>query len=81
VKLVRTEVARLACEALLHLIKTHGTGVEFRMGTSLVVRASTGPARLDVPDPANGQSCRLASPATPVSTPIPPAGSTPTSRS
>ncbi len=45
VKLVRTEVARLACEALLHSIKNRGTGVEFRVSTSLVVRASTGPAR------------------------------------
>ena len=45
VKLVRTEIARLACEALLHLIKTRGTGVEYCMSTSLVVRASTGPAR------------------------------------
>ena len=47
VKLVRTEIARLACEALLHSIKTRGMGVEFCMSTSLVVRASTGPARLD----------------------------------
>lgn len=52
VRLVRTEVARLACEALLHTIKTHGTGVEFRIGTSLVVRASTGRARVDLPGAA-----------------------------
>jgi LacI family transcriptional regulator len=43
VKLVRTEIARLACEALLHSIRTRGTGVEYRLDTSLVVRASTGP--------------------------------------
>jgi LacI family transcriptional regulator len=47
VKLIRTELARLACEALLHSIKSRGAGVEFRMSTSLVVRASTGPARGD----------------------------------
>ncbi len=49
VKLVRTEIARLACEALLHSIQAHGAGVEFRMSTSLVVRASTGRARRDQP--------------------------------
>jgi LacI family transcriptional regulator len=47
VKLIRTEVARLACEALLHSIETRGTGVEFCMSTALVVRASTGPVRLE----------------------------------
>ncbi|MGB9458573.1 MAG: LacI family DNA-binding transcriptional regulator [Bryobacteraceae bacterium] len=52
VKLVRTEVARLACEALLHSIKAHGAGAEYHVGTSLVVRASTGRARLDVPGPS-----------------------------
>jgi LacI family transcriptional regulator len=45
VKLVRTEVARLACEALLHSIRNRGMGVEFSMSTSLVVRASTGLVR------------------------------------
>jgi len=45
VKLVRTEVARLACEALVHSIKARGAGVEFRVSTSLVIRASTGRAR------------------------------------
>ena len=41
VRLLRTEVARLACDALLQSIRTHGAGVEFRMGTELVVRCST----------------------------------------
>jgi|ERR1035441_2727091 LacI family transcriptional regulator len=41
VRLLRTEVARLACDALVQSIRTHGAGVEFRMGTSLVVRRST----------------------------------------
>ena len=81
VKLVRTEVARLACEALLHSIKTHGTGVEFRMGTSLVIRASTGRARVDVPDPSDALPNRRPAPATSVTTPVQPAGPTPTSRS
>jgi len=49
VKLVRTEIARLACEALVHSIRTRGTGVELRLDTSLVVRASTGRARPDEP--------------------------------
>jgi len=81
VKLVRTEVARLACEALLHSIKTHGTGVEFHMGTSLVIRASTGHARVDVPDPSGVHSVRLSPTATPVTAQNPPAGPLPTSRS
>ena len=42
VRLLRTEVARLACDALLQLIRTGGAGAEFRVGTSLIVRASTG---------------------------------------
>jgi LacI family transcriptional regulator len=46
VRLLRTEVARLACDALLQSIKTHGAGVEFRMGTELVVRCSTARALL-----------------------------------
>ena len=41
VRLLRTEVARLACDALLQSIRTHGAGVEFHMGTALVVRCST----------------------------------------
>jgi LacI family transcriptional regulator len=45
VKLVRTEIARLACEALLHSIRTRGMGVEYGLDTSLVVRASTGRVR------------------------------------
>jgi len=45
VKLVRTEVARLACEALLHSIRTRGMGAEYALDTSLVVRASTGRVR------------------------------------
>ena len=44
VRLLRTEVARLACDALLQSIRTHGAGVEFRMGTALVVRCSTAKA-------------------------------------
>jgi LacI family transcriptional regulator len=44
VRLLRTEVARLACVALLQSIRTHGAGVEFRMGTALVVRSSTAKA-------------------------------------
>jgi hypothetical protein len=42
--LLRTEVARLACDALLQTIRTHGAGVEFHMGTALVVRCSTAKA-------------------------------------
>jgi DNA-binding LacI/PurR family transcriptional regulator len=42
VRLLRTEVACAACDALLQLIRTPGVGAEFRVGTSLVVRASTG---------------------------------------
>ncbi len=52
VNLVRIEIARVACEALLRSIRTRGAGVEFRVGTSLVVRASTGPVRLELPDPS-----------------------------
>jgi LacI family transcriptional regulator len=58
VRLLRIEVARLACDALVQSIRSHGAGVEFRMGTALVVRCSTAkvPAfRKDVPldaDPA-----------------------------
>jgi DNA-binding LacI/PurR family transcriptional regulator len=44
VRLLRTEVARLACNALLQSIRTHGAGVEFHMGTALVVRCSTAKA-------------------------------------
>jgi DNA-binding LacI/PurR family transcriptional regulator len=44
VRLLRTEVARLACDALLQSIRTHGAGVEFHMGTALVVRCSTAKA-------------------------------------
>jgi DNA-binding LacI/PurR family transcriptional regulator len=44
VRLVRTEVARVACDALLQLIRASGAGAEFRVGTSLIVRASTGKA-------------------------------------
>jgi LacI family transcriptional regulator len=42
VRLLRTEVARLACDALLQSIRTHGSGAEFHMSTALVVRCSTG---------------------------------------
>lgn len=41
VRLLRTEVANLACEALLQLIRIPGMGAELRVGTSLVIRAST----------------------------------------
>jgi LacI family transcriptional regulator len=41
VRLLRTEVARLACDALLQLIGTHGSGAECHMSTALVVRCST----------------------------------------
>jgi LacI family transcriptional regulator len=44
VRLLRTEVARLACDALLQSIRTHGAGVEFRLDTALVVRSSTAKA-------------------------------------
>lgn len=44
VRLLRTEVACAACDALLQLIGTPGVGSEFRVGTSLVIRASTGKA-------------------------------------
>jgi hypothetical protein len=42
--LLRTEIARLACDALVQSIVTHGTGVEYRMSTTLVVRDSTAKA-------------------------------------
>jgi LacI family transcriptional regulator len=42
VRLLRTEVAHLACDALLQLIRTNASGVEFYMSTALVVRRSTG---------------------------------------
>ena len=41
VRLLRTEVARLACLALTKSIKTHGVGAEFPVSTSLVIRCST----------------------------------------
>lgn len=41
VRLLRTDVARLACDALVLSIRDRGEGVEFRMSTSLVVRCST----------------------------------------
>ncbi len=41
VRLLRTEIASKACDALLQLIRTPGQGAEFRVGTSLVIRAST----------------------------------------
>jgi LacI family transcriptional regulator len=44
VRLLRTEIARLACDALVQSIVTHGTGVEYRMSTTLVVRQSTAQA-------------------------------------
>lgn len=44
VRLQRTEVARLACDALMESIRTHGAGAEFSMSTVLVVRCSTAAA-------------------------------------
>jgi len=41
VRLLRTEVARLACDALVQSIRSHGAGAEFYMGTALIVRSST----------------------------------------
>jgi len=41
VRLLRTEVARLACDALVKMIGAHGAGVELRVSTALVVRCST----------------------------------------
>jgi len=81
VKLVRTEVARLACEALLHSIQNPGAGVELHVSTSLVVRASTGPARIDLPDSAEVPINLPGSSATPVTAPARPAGNPPTPRS
>ncbi len=47
VRLLRTELACAACDALLQLIRTPGMGAEFRVDTSLVIRASTGRPRHD----------------------------------
>jgi LacI family transcriptional regulator len=47
VRLPQSEVASLACNALLQLITTPGMGSELGVGTSLVIRASTAQARLD----------------------------------
>ncbi len=44
VRLLRTEVAASACNALVQLIRAPGQGSELRIGTTLVVRASTGRA-------------------------------------
>ena len=46
VRLQQSEVARLACNALLQLIRTPGMGSELGVGSSLVIRASTAHARL-----------------------------------
>lgn len=46
VRLQQTEVASLACNALLQLIRTPGMGAELGVATSLVVRASTAAALL-----------------------------------
>ncbi len=53
VRLLRTEVACAACDALLQLIRTPGPGAEFRVGTSLVIRASTGIACHDQDSASN----------------------------
>jgi LacI family transcriptional regulator len=45
VRLQQSEVASLACKALLQLIRTPGMGSELGVGTSLVIRASTAQAR------------------------------------
>ena len=63
VRLVRTEVARLACNALVQSIATHGNGAEFRMSTDLVVRCSTARAIQPVerisatPEPDTADKC------------------------
>jgi DNA-binding LacI/PurR family transcriptional regulator len=46
VRLLRSQVAALACDALMQAIGTAGASSEFRLGTSLIVRASTAVARL-----------------------------------
>ncbi|HMD69762.1 MAG TPA: LacI family DNA-binding transcriptional regulator [Bryobacteraceae bacterium] len=46
VRLPQSEVARLACSAVLQMIRTPGVGSELGVGTSLVIRASTTRARL-----------------------------------
>jgi LacI family transcriptional regulator len=48
VRLQQSEVASLACNALLQLIWTPGMGSELAVGTSLVIRASTAQARLGI---------------------------------
>jgi LacI family transcriptional regulator len=48
VRLQQSEVASLACNALLQLIRTPGMGSELGVSTSLVIRASTAPARPSV---------------------------------
>jgi LacI family transcriptional regulator len=45
VRLQQSEVASLACHALLQLIRTPGMGSQLGVGTSLVIRASTAQAR------------------------------------
>ncbi len=44
VRLLRTELARISCCALLRSIAENGEGAEFRMGTHLVIRESTAEA-------------------------------------
>ena len=45
VRLLRTGLASLACEALIQSIRNGGAGTEVRLGTRLVVRATTAEAR------------------------------------
>ena len=47
VRLQQSEVANLACNALVQLIRTPGMGSELGVSTSLVIRASTAQARLN----------------------------------
>jgi LacI family transcriptional regulator len=46
VRLQQSEVGHLACNALLQSIRSPGIGSELGVGTSLMIRASTGQARL-----------------------------------
>jgi LacI family transcriptional regulator len=45
VRLQQSEVARLACNALLQLIRTPGMGAQLDVGSALVIRSSTAQAR------------------------------------
>ena len=45
VRLLRSELANLACNALLQSIKGNMKGAEFGIGTHLIIRESTGKAK------------------------------------